>query len=142
MPLLDHFHAPLSPGRPWESFHARWANAIGDYLNRVLPSRYVSELGIHFGAQVAADVAELEHVTEPSHEQGNGGTAVAVQPWTLPAATLSIPATYPDDLEVQIVDTIGGNRLVAVVELVSPSNKDRPEARACFAGKCAAYLQR
>jgi hypothetical protein len=63
MPLRDHFHAPLFPSRPWESFHSRWANAIGDYLNRILPKRYVSEITMHFGADVAADVAELEQVT-------------------------------------------------------------------------------
>ena len=28
MPLLDHFHAPLSPQRHWESFHVNWAGAI------------------------------------------------------------------------------------------------------------------
>jgi hypothetical protein len=33
-------------------------------------------------------------------------------------------------------------RVVAVVELVSPRNKDRPDARRGFAAKCAAYLQR
>ena len=33
-------------------------------------------------------------------------------------------------------------RLVAVVELVSPGNKDRPETRLAFASKSAAYLQR
>lgn len=32
-------------------------------------------------------------------------------------------------------------KLVAAVELVSPSNKDRPSARRAFATKCAAYLQ-
>ena len=25
MPLLDHFHPPLSDERHWESFHAAWA---------------------------------------------------------------------------------------------------------------------
>jgi hypothetical protein len=33
-------------------------------------------------------------------------------------------------------------RLVAVVELVSPGNEDRPETRLAFAAKSAAYLQR
>src|SRR5205807_7266602 len=33
-------------------------------------------------------------------------------------------------------------RVVAVVELVSPRNKDRAESRHAFAAKCAAYLQR
>src|SRR5262245_20615500 len=27
MPLLDHFHAPLSPLRSWESFHSTWVGA-------------------------------------------------------------------------------------------------------------------
>ena len=34
-----------------------------------------------------------------------------------------------------------GMRLVAVVELVSPGNKDRAEHRQAFVTKCAAYLQ-
>lgn len=142
MPLLDHFHPPLGRTRSWESFHSRWANAIGDYLNRVLPKRYVAEIEMHFGSQVAADVAELELLHEANSQQGNGGAGLAVQAWTLPAATLSMPAIYPDDLEVQVIDTEDCTRLVAVVELVSPSNKARPDARRTFAGKCAAYLQR
>jgi hypothetical protein len=141
MPLLDHFHAPLHPTRPWESFHSRWANSIGDHLNRALPSRYVAEIGMHFGSEVATDVAELEHLDKPGTQQGNGGAALAVQTWALPVATFSIPAVFPDDLEVQVVD-LETSRLVAVVELVSPSNKDRTESRRGFAGKCAAYLQR
>jgi Protein of unknown function (DUF4058) len=43
---------------------------------------------------------------------------------------------------VQVRDVRDDYRLVAVVELVSPRNKDRPEARRAFAAKCAAYLQR
>ena len=31
--------------------------------------------------------------------------------------------------------------MVAAIELVSPSNKDRPVSRRAFAAKCAAYLQ-
>src|SRR5262249_39908863 len=44
--------------------------------------------------------------------------------------------------EVQVFDTREGRILVGVIELVSPGNKDRPEARASFAAKCAAYLQK
>jgi hypothetical protein len=32
--------------------------------------------------------------------------------------------------------------LVAVVEIVSPANKDRPEKRRAFVGKCAALLRK
>jgi hypothetical protein len=142
MPLRDHFQAPLFPARSWESFHSRWANAIGDYLNGILPRRYVSEITMHFGAQVSADVAELEKTGE---ERGNGALSnggVAVQTWAPPAVTIAVPIVYPDDLEVQIVDLLDDARLVAVVELISPRNKDRAEARRAFAAKCVAYLQR
>jgi hypothetical protein len=52
------------------------------------------------------------------------------------------PAVFPDDLEVEVRDQLDDARLVAVVELVSPRNKDRPESRRAFGAKCAAYLQR
>jgi hypothetical protein len=122
MPLLDHFHPPLYPGRPWESFHSRWANSIADALNRLLPPRYTAEVQMHLGTQVEADVAEWQR---PS-----------------PATTIVLPAVFPDDLEVQVLDQLDDARLVAVVELVSPRNKDRAESRRAFAAKCTAYLQR
>jgi len=145
MPLRDHFHAPLFPTRPWESFHSRWANSIGDYLNSILPQRYVSEISMHFGAQVSADVAELEKANEAGEEQGNAAVSnggLAVQTWAPPTVTITVPIVYPDDLEVQVVDLLDDARLVAVVELVSPRNKDRADARRAFAAKSAAYLQR
>jgi hypothetical protein len=42
---------------------------------------------------------------------------------------------------VRIYDTWRYRRLVAVVEIVSPANKDRPEHRRAFVAKCAALLQ-
>jgi hypothetical protein len=42
---------------------------------------------------------------------------------------------------VQIIQRSGGPTLVGAIELVSPGNKDRPEARRAFAAKCAGYLQ-
>jgi hypothetical protein len=41
---------------------------------------------------------------------------------------------------VRIYDDEANRTLVAAVELVSPSNKDRPASREAFATKCAAYL--
>src|SRR4051794_1985024 len=113
MPLLDHFHAPLYPTHT------------------------------HLGTDVSSDVAEFERTADL-----NGGASpvatdgVAVRTWAPPAATMVLPFAYPDDLEVQIRDERDDARVVAVVELVSPRNKDRPEARRAFAAKCATYLQR
>ena len=46
-----------------------------------------------------------------------------------------------DEYEVRVYDTERDQRLVAAIELVSPANKDRPENRQAFIGKCAALLQ-
>jgi Protein of unknown function (DUF4058) len=70
----------------------------------------------------------------------SGGLAQAV--WTAPAATLTIPLPFITDVvEVQVFRDEGGPTLVGAIELVSPSNKDRPESRDAFVSKCAAYLQ-
>jgi hypothetical protein len=140
VPLLDHFHAPLAPARSGESFLCRWANAIADSLDRTLPRRYFAEVQTHLGTRVEADMVEFEGVDSPEEEQSANG--VAVPTYTPPAAKMIMPALFPDDFEVHVRDARGDARLVAVVELVSPGNKDRPEARRAFAAKCAAYLQR
>ena len=121
-----------------------WATVIAGTLDRTLPRRFFAEVQTHLGTQVEADVAEFESPPDPEDEPSpNGpGGGVAVQTYAPPAATMVMPALYPDDLEVQVRDARDDARLVAVIELVSPRNKDRPDARRGFAAKCAAYLQR
>lgn len=142
MPLLDHFQAPLYPLHSWESFHARWAVAILDALNESLPpERYLGEVQVHVGTRIEADVAEFQ--VGPPDEAGNGAAGgLAVQTWAPPVAARTVPFLFPDDIEVQVFDMRDGKRLVAVIELVSPANKDRPESRRAFAAKCLAYLER
>lgn len=44
MPLLDHFHPPLSEERHWEGFHSKWSNVLVDELNQTqLPAGYFAE---------------------------------------------------------------------------------------------------
>jgi hypothetical protein len=136
VPLLDHFHPPLSPRRHWESFHVTWAGAIADALNEdLLPDGYFAEEHAHAGARIEIDVATFadEHQTAPSG-------SVATRTYTPPAPPITIPAAFPDEFEVRIYESEGGARLVAAVELISPANKDRETHRAAFANKCAGYL--
>jgi hypothetical protein len=144
VPLLDHFRPPLYPRYPLESFHGYWAASIGGYLNRILPRHYTALIQTHLGPQIEVDVAEFERPpdADDEHSTNGPGGGVAVRTYAPPAATMVAPAVFPDDLEVQVRDVRDDNRQVAVVELVSPRNKDRPDARRAFAAKCAAYLQR
>ena len=47
-----------------------------------------------------------------------------------------------DEYEVRVYDDRVGRRLVAAIEMVSPSNKDRPESRRASVAKIAALLLR
>jgi hypothetical protein len=142
MPLLAHFRPPLTPSRRWESFHALWAAAIVERLNRnILPSAYFAETQIHIGSRVEVDVATLERPPAES-TASNGPTATLVaEVWAPPAPALVMPAFFPDEIEIQVIGGPTGGHLVAAIELVSPGNKDRLEARRAFAIKCASYLQ-
>jgi hypothetical protein len=74
-------------------------------------------------------------------EQG-GGTATAVWAPALPTRTVETDLPDTDEYEVRVYDTKRGRQLVAMVEIVSPANKDRPEHRRAFIAKCAALLQK
>jgi hypothetical protein len=144
MPLLDHFHPPLSQVRHWEAFHAAWATEIMRTLNRrVLPPGCFAEAQVHVGSQVEIDVATFTPEKEHTAGKANGEpSGVAVETWAPPETSLVMPAVFPDEIEIQVFQDNGGLILVAAMELVSPANKDRPETRRAFATKCASYLQR
>src|SRR5262245_21136283 len=130
MPLLDHFHPPLSERRHWHSFHNAWATYLSSRLNTLLPPGYFAEPNVQSG--VERDVAAFEEAAPGAAPAG----------WAPPPPRDS----YPLDLggtvvEVGVFSRSGGPRLAGAVELVSPANKDRPLHREAFVAKCVTYLQ-
>ncbi len=144
MPLRDHFRSPLDDVASWEQFHAQWPAMIVLALQRRLPPRYVAGPRVHLGSTVEVDVAtfEQESSTHPTYGNRNGGVATALSAPAKPTLVAAVDLPDQDEYEVLIHDTRRGRRLVAAIEIVSPSNKDRPEHRRVFAAKCSALLQR
>jgi hypothetical protein len=139
MPLLDHFHPPLSSNRHWQGFHSAWANALTRQLNRgLLPPRYFAEPNVQIGTTVEIDVAAFEEAG--SAQATSAGVATAVWAPPRPPLTAPLDVAVLDVVEVQIFQDEEGPRLVAAIELVSPANKDRPSHREAFAIKCVGYL--
>jgi hypothetical protein len=144
MPLLDHFHPPVSNRLQWQSFHSAWATHIANDLN----ANWLSEefLAAEFAGAgtLEIDVAAFEQQRGEANGAGHGSTTAALMPrlWTPPAATFTVPAIFPESFEVRVFSNVGGLTLVAAIELVSPGNKDRPDVRRAFAAKCASYLHR
>ena len=140
MPLLDHFHLPLSVERPWEGIHSTWASTIATQLNQdQLPAEYFAMPLITLGGGVQVDVGTFQ--TGEQQESTPGG--VATQIWAPPQPPLSAVVDFValDVYEVRVMQHMGGPKLRAAIELVSPANKDRVSHRRAFAVKCAGYLQ-
>jgi hypothetical protein len=140
MPLLDHFNPPLNRTHPWRSFHGAWAAAMARLLNQgVLPPGYYAVPLVDRDGPIEIDVATLHEQEAPVPADG----AASPQTWAPPAPGLAVAVELPtvDGVEVQVFADDGDPRLAAAIELLSPRNKDRPQARQAFAIQCAGYLQ-
>ena len=140
MPLLDHFAPEFRRLRSWRSFHSAWATNMAQRLNQgKLPRFYRAEPNTQFGA-VEIDVAAFKNGTGrvPRPEPLGGATWTAPEP----ALTATVNLAALDVVEVRILYSGDEVELKAAVEIVSPSNKDRPSSRHAFAVKCADILRR
>src|SRR6201993_290760 len=144
MPLRDHFRPPVETKHSWDALHGGWPMMIVQQLFPILPEGYVAAPGVHLGTAFEIDVSTYEQ-DEPARaakaRNGNSGTAVATLAPPKPTFTLETELPDQDEYEVRIYDARHGRRLVAAIEIVSPSNKDRPESRRAFVAKVAALLQ-
>ena len=107
MPLLDHFHLPLSIERPWEGIHSTWASTIATQLNQdQLPAEYFAMPLITLGGGVQVDVGTFQ--TGEQQESTHGG--VATRLWAPPQAPLSavVDFVYLDVYEVRVMQQLGG----------------------------------
>src|SRR5581483_9901450 len=115
MPLLDHFHPPLSERRHGHSFHNAWATYLSSQLNALLPEGYFAEANVQFGIEI--DVAAFQERPAPPPPGA----------WAPPSPLASLPLELPGAVvEVGVFSRSGGPVLAGAVELVSPANKDRP----------------
>ncbi len=138
MPLRDHFHAPVTNKHHWSAFHGGWPMEIVRTLFDILPPGYQAGPRLYLGSSFEVDVSVAED-DDRTPETSAGGTATmpAVEaPFTVDASLMDF-----DDYEVRIYSSEREQTLVAAIEIVSPSNKDRPESRAQFVGKVAALLR-
>ncbi|HEV3440271.1 MAG TPA: DUF4058 family protein [Gemmata sp.] len=134
MPLLDHFHPPVSNEIQWNSFHSAWTSFIANALNDVVPTEFRVHESLKLGGGLEIDVAAVQ-----SAPGMNGMTSPRHSSWQ-PSTGAIVPATFPDRFEVLVFRQFGGRQLVAAIELISPGNKDRDETREAFAMKVASYL--
>ncbi len=143
MPLRDHFRPPLDDVHSWDELHGMWPAMIVRELVQVLPEPYFAAPTVHLGTLFEIDVGTLRDSAQESDavESDNGGVAVATYAPPKPTLTLEPQLPGQDVYEVRIYDSRRRRRLLAAIEIVSPSNKDRQENRGTFVSKVATLLK-
>src|SRR5436190_18437861 len=100
MPLLDHFHPPLSETRKWEGFHSHWTSSLAAQLNSgLLPAHHFAEPQVSHGrieVDVATDRLPVNGpVSVPVTRSSGGVTTLTAPVWAPPAPTLEMDAVLP-----------------------------------------------
>src|SRR5437764_1152859 len=114
----------------FHSFHNAWLTHLQEALNGgLLPGDYYALAEQHAGKFVA-DVLTL-HGSQANGEPAQippsaGGLAVADAPPKV-RRKLTGTETYRQLRRTLAIRHVSGHRLIAVIEVLSPANKDRPE---------------
>ena len=136
-----HADARLDPRRSgiYHDFHHEWISEIKHALNRgLLPDDYYA-LAEQHAAGFGPDVLTLQDVNDPDF---GGGTATLTR--TKPKTTHAVrtPAEFHRRKKSSIaVRHVSGDRIVAMIEIVSPGNKSTANAFNAFVAKACELLE-
>lgn len=129
----------------FHDFHTTWIAAIRSALNEgVLPEGYYALAEQHTG-QGITDVLTLPASPASSERRlpplpAMGGTAVAEAPPMVRRRQTMALSELRSRRRTVAIRHVSGHRLVALLEIVSPANKDRQEHVQAFAQKAAEAL--
>ncbi len=133
MPIHDWTR--LEPG-DFHHFHQRWISAITDSLNGgLLPAGYMAMAEQVTGRPIP-DVVTLH--ARPSKDEP-GGVAVATAPPSARVIARIERINYAKRVD-RVVIRHGRGKVVAIIEIVSPGNKDSRNAIRTFVEKAADIL--
>lgn len=124
-------------------FHSGWVMRLSDQLNGgMLPDGYYAMAEQHAGRAIA-DVLALHSGDEDiANNSDDGGVAVLTAPPRVGRKVVaSANATYRQLRRTLAIRHVSGHRVVALIEIVSPGNKDRETNVEEFAEKAQAALR-
>jgi len=122
----------------YHAFHHRWISALSDFLNAEnLPSDYYA-LPEQVAAGFGPDVLTLQ--TLPPDPSSNGSVATQPRPKTRFVAETATEF-YRRKKSSIVVRHVSGDRIVAVLEIVSPGNKSTRDGFRAFIEKACEFLE-
>jgi hypothetical protein len=138
MPMHDW---TLVPDGIYHAFHHEWISEIGRALNRgLLPGDYYA-LPEQVAAGFGPDVLTLQEQRADSAADGGG---VATAPQARPRTRFTAETDsefYRRKKSTIVVRHVSGDRIVAMVEIVSPGNKASQSALHAFVNKACELLE-
>ena len=125
----------------FHAFHTAWITHLSESLNGgILPSGYYA-LPEQHGGRLIADVLTL-HIPQPGSQQPaepKGGVALADAPPRV-RRKLSPSPSSRGTRRTLAIRHVSGHKIIALIEIVSPANKDRAAHVAEFADKVETAL--
>lgn len=121
----------------WHAFHVSWISEIQGALNSgLLPSSYYA-LAEQMAGPMGPDVLTLQtsEASRSSDPEEPGGLLVAVAPPRVRLIDEVEADTYAQKRRTVVIRHVSGDRIVALIELVSPGNKSSRAAVESFVDK-------
>lgn len=126
----------------YHAFRHWWISEISNELNRGLLPKSLYALPEQVAVGFGPDVLTLQGDGEPDESAGGGGTATLTQ--TKPKAVFTakkIGGISPRRKSLVAVRHVTGDRLVAMIEIVSPGNKNTAHAFRSFVQKAGELIE-
>ncbi len=130
--------------RHWQDVHSTFMVYAKQQLNEQLPADLLARVEESLAVEtddgrtrtVYPDISVAEQQTSfPGLQSEPVGVAIA-DPFEVP-----LPMEAPPQRRLEIIDSGSGNRIVTVIELLSPVNKTMPAGRAAYRKKQSEYIQ-
>ncbi len=128
-------------------FHTAWMTHLSETLNGgLLPAGYYA-MSEQIAGDVGPDVLTLEAIEParpPADRSGSprtGMTAVAESPPEVSFTATAETASYASKRRTLVIRHSSGDRIVALIEIVSPGNKNKRAALNAFIDKALAALR-
>lgn len=124
----------------FHDFHNAWITELRNALNGgLLPPGYYAQ-GEQYAGQIQTDVLTLHAGSEPS-AQGPGVAVVSEAPPRVSRKLAASEAAFVRAARrTLVIRHVSGHRVVALLEIVSPANKDRLSSVADFVTKAQSAL--
>jgi Protein of unknown function (DUF4058) len=127
----------------WEGVHIFWMTELARWLKSRLPPEYKAFIGASpmLGIDVGTfkpDVGVQSLSTPILGPSANGSHSALASIETEKPDLEAAVATLQEDTSVMVEQS---GRLVSVIELISPRNKDRPESRIHFCNRYLSYMK-